>query len=207
MRLADGGVAYLQEAAVRVEGGAVEPINPGEAGFPTIEATVKVFELKAHERANADSPVTSTFTEGTKLQVAAERQHGWRRARLTDGSTAFVEERGRTLPLQPAAAARQGMTTRTTPPRRPDRPEARKIYVKDLDHLATLVQSDPKVYPLARRMATNRTAGFATMLVSGVGGAVLWIGSLTFLGRTTTASTTPARSNPISPPSSSGPVP
>jgi hypothetical protein len=175
VRLSDGSIGYVQDAAIDVEGGAVEPL---EAGFPTVEATVKVFELKAHERANAESPVVSTFTEGTKLQVGSKRQHGWRKARLIDGGTAFVEENGLTLPPTPPSVAHKNRDDDADADE--EAPKAR-IYIKNLDHLATLVQSDPKVYPLAHRVATNHTAGIATMLIGGIGGTLLWVGSLTLL--------------------------
>jgi len=140
-------------------------------GVPTVEATVKVFELEAHERANIESPIVSTLTEGTKLRVESQRHHGWRKARLVDGSTAFVEEKGLTLP--PPASDDPDDDDSTS--------NSDRTYVLGLDQLSELVRSDATVRPLAERLQVMDSAGTGIMVGSALVGVGLMILSISAL--------------------------
>jgi hypothetical protein len=170
VRLPDGSVAYLLDSAISKP--AVEP------PFPSVPATVTVFELRARERANEDAPVAGTFSEGAQLKVSKERVHGWRRVLLDDGNTAFVEEKGLKLPPELDEPPRRDASpaeARTSPSPKPN------IFVKDLDHLAQLVKPDPLVYPEAARIADRRSTAIWTMVLTGIGGSALWVSSMTVL--------------------------
>jgi len=141
-------------------------------------AVVKVFEAKVHTEPNPSAPVVHTFIEKTELSVSEESTNGWRRVRLPDQRTGWIQESA----LQLGAPSAPAATPTPTPPPATDRPvrtevaapaqPAPKIYVKDLDHFAELVKDDPIVGPQAQRMVTRRK----TAQVMGYGGMVTGLG-------------------------------
>jgi hypothetical protein len=125
-------------------------------------ATVHVFEAPARSAPRPDAPVLHVFPEGAPVSVAEVVEQGFRRIRLPDGGVGFVAEAevrlaevGAPPPLPTALAAHA--------PAAPAAPDlVARIYVKDLDHLAALVQADPDVGPKARRLERRRRTAMTT---------------------------------------------
>jgi hypothetical protein len=97
------------------------------------------------------------------VSVSEEATDGWRRVRLPDGRTAWIEERALSFPTPGAAPAAAVPAPAFAPDLRPH------IYVKDIDHLAELVRGDPTVSPMAERLAVRRRTA---LTVGGVGLAI-----------------------------------
>jgi hypothetical protein len=135
-------------------------------------AVVKVFEAPARAEPAPGAPVLHTFVEGAAVSVSEAAERGWRRVRLPDGATGWIEEAALRLgpAAEPAAAGQAGKLATPSavlPPPAPPPPDLRtRVYVKDLDHLAELTRVDPVVGPrtlaLAERQARARTALIAT---------------------------------------------
>lgn len=125
-------------------------------------AQIRVFEAPAHAEPAKDAAVLQTFAEGAQVSVSEEATNGWRKVRLPDGRIGWVEERTLSFPTVPGVAAPVAAPT-TAPDLRP------RIYVKNLNHLSELVQADPDVGPMAKKLSTRRAAAYT---VGGVGLAV-----------------------------------
>ncbi len=134
------------------------------------QARIAVFEGVARAAPSAEAPALETFAEGTAVSVSEEAQAGWRRIRLADGKTGWIEERalGFAPPgAPPAAAIAPPSAPPGPPPPPPGAPDLRPhVYVKDLNHLSELVKGDPVVGPKAASLAQRRTAAWA---IAGVG--------------------------------------
>ena len=96
-------------------------------------------------------------------------ESGYRRLRVPDGSTAWVEEAALAFSAEGEAteAAEPAEGTAAYPSHAPLREKepsagAGQIYVKDLRHLAELVGDDEVVSPLARALADRQTIGNVT---------------------------------------------
>jgi hypothetical protein len=141
-------------------------------------AVISVFEAVARAEPSTEAAAVQTLLEGAAVSVSEEGQAGWRRVRLADGRTAWVEERALAFPAKGAPAA--GPTSAATPApaaaSKPASPDLRAtIYVRDLDHLAELVQTDAKAGPMATQLASRRKAAYAVggiSLAVGIGCAV-----------------------------------
>jgi hypothetical protein len=140
-------------------------------------AVIKVFEAKVHQAPSADSPVLETLPEDAKVSVSEDVTDGWRRVRLSDGRTAFIRDAEvavtSPIPVQPLQAA-------TTPQPPPAKRQA-VIYVKNLSHLAELVEGDTVVHPKAQALVNRQTTAYIVGIASGVVGLTLMIVSLTAL--------------------------
>lgn len=137
-------------------------------------ATVRVFEVVARAEPRADAPAVHTFVEGTPLSVAEEATDGWRRVRLPDGTTAWLPESA--LALGPAAVASPAVSAAAPPAAAPAADLRPIVYVKDLGHLAELVRADPKVSPMAERLAARRKAAYGV----GLAGIALSVGFMAY---------------------------
>jgi hypothetical protein len=134
-------------------------------------ATIRVFEAPARSEPRPDAPVLHVFPEATPVSVSENAESGWRRVRLPDGSTAWLEESAIVLIDAPPAAPAPAPAPAAPPDLRAP------LYVKDLDHLAELVKSDPVIAPKANRITTRRRAAYATMGVGlGVSAALTVVG-------------------------------
>lgn len=138
-------------------------------------AVVKVFEAPARAAPEPGAAVVHTFVEGAAVSVSEAGERGWRRVRLPDGTTGWIEEAALRLGAPaapgPAPADRLVAPSAALPPPDPARPDLTpRIYVKDLDHLAELTRADPVVGPrtqaLAERHATFRRTLIGTGLAS-----------------------------------------
>jgi hypothetical protein len=161
-------------------------------------AVVKVFEAAAREAPKPDAAVVHVFPEETKIFVSEEVTDGWRKVRLQDGKTAYVrDDQIKLLPeateaddeaslLAPAEPTRPA--PRPVEPLRPPVVRSRParahttIYVKDLDHLAELVESDTVVHPQAESLASRHKVAMVSLWGGNIVGGVVVIGGVTFLG-------------------------
>jgi hypothetical protein len=141
-------------------------------------ARVKVFEAKAHKEPLDAAETVHTFTENTDLSVSEVDENGWRKVRLPNGGSAWIKSVELTMgeaatPLSAAPAP--------PPPRRPEGPyvapsDRAPIFIKDLDHLASLVIQDSEVHPMALNLASKqKTADFIFWggLIGGLGIALV----------------------------------
>lgn len=136
-------------------------------------AFVRVFEAVAREAPSREAPAVHTFVEGATVSVSEEVKDGWRRVRLPDGGSAWIEDAALGHPAAPAAAASPAPAPApaTVPPPPPVRPDLRpRIYVKDLDHLAGLMKADAKLGAraddLRSRVHTSRGVLIGGVVVS-----------------------------------------
>ncbi len=161
-------------------------------------AVVKVFEAAAREAPSPDAPVVHVFPEQTKIFVSEEVTDGWRRVRLPEGKTAYVrddqikllvetdDEASLLAPAEPARPA-----PRPVEPLRPPVVRSRParvhttIYVKDLDHLAELVESDTLVHPQAESLATRHKVAIVSLWGGNLVGGLAIIAGTTFLASKT----------------------
>jgi len=147
-------------------------------------AVIKVFEAKAREAPADDAPVLATLPEDAKVSVSEEVTDGWRRVRLAEGRVAFIHDAEVTVETARPVPAPQPMPAPVRPlvrERPPRSPEAPLIYVKDVHHLAELVQTDDVVFPKANALARRRTAGYGAMLASiPVGVLLMTLGATVF---------------------------
>ncbi|HLK88768.1 MAG TPA: SH3 domain-containing protein [Polyangia bacterium] len=135
-----------------------------DTSHDNVPARVKVLELTARAAPSADAPVLRVLPSGTLLNVSPGQKDGWRRTRLPDGQLGYVAGAGlelgpsppsvSTAPVQPLAA----------------RPQP-QIYIKNLDHLASLVAQDPVVSPMVQSLITRREGAWAI----GIGGSVVGV--------------------------------
>lgn len=138
-------------------------------------ATVKRFEVTVHAAPNPDSEVVHTLIENQEVSVSETAEEGYRRVRLPDGNTGWVEEAALAFGTSEEAAAPPPSEEGTAaypshaPLREPEvASPAPLIYVKNLKHLAELVEDDETVSPLARdlhqRHVTSQVVGWGGML-------------------------------------------
>ena len=166
-------------------------------------AVVRVFEAAVRRDPSPNSPVVHVFSEESALFVSEEVTDGWRRVRLPDGGTGYIRDADIRLVTWPAAPAAPppepaGSDEEAEPPARaaapveplpraapapPRRPARQRttIYVKDLDHLAELVEPDNVIHPKAESLAFRQKAGWGVILGGGLVGSVVMVGSATFL--------------------------
>lgn len=161
-------------------------------------AVVRVFEARAHEQPDVDSPVLHVFPEEAKLSVSEEATDGWRRVRLPDGRTGFVRDDEIAVAAPPPV---QPLPRRNLPATRAQADDpATVIRVKDVYHLSSLAQDDAVVGPQANALASRRKASFGIMFGAIAAGAALAIAGATVLveercfdsGSLTTCSTRPS---------------
>lgn len=134
-------------------------------------ATINAFEAPAYERPDKQSPVLHTFVERAEVSVSEQGENGFRKARLPDGKVAYVEESLLSFANRPAAPAQQPVPSDA--PVQPKREAS--IFVKDLDHLAQLVKSDPEVAPMARGLAVREQGSTVVLVSSLAAGAALTV--------------------------------
>ncbi len=60
-------------------------------------ATISVFEARVHASPDRSSPVVHSFPENTRVSVSEDAVNGFRKVRLPDGRTGYVEETELTL--------------------------------------------------------------------------------------------------------------
>jgi hypothetical protein len=172
-------------------------------------ATVKVFEAQAREQPADDARVVQVFPERASISVSEDVNAGWRRVRLSDGGVGFIHDAEIKLDAPAPAAAAPGAADPAAPPDaapaappppararqvadadRPGvspagapfaaRPQAPvQIYVKDLDHLASLVEHDSVVSPMAHDLASRRTSSIGVLGTAvGISVALVAVGLL-----------------------------
>lgn len=136
-------------------------------------ATVRVFEAPARSEPRADAPVVHVFPEAAAVSVSETSEDGWRRVRLPDGTTAWIEDRSLAIVQEPPPVSAPAFEA-VPPPAPAARPDLHApIYVKDLDHLAQLVKADPVIAPEAARLATRKKAAIATWIVGAAAGLAI----------------------------------
>jgi hypothetical protein len=130
------------------------------------EATISAFEGKVRKGPEVGAEVIHVFVEEATVSVAEEASAGWRRIRLPDGTTGWIEDGALRLSSAPVAAAPS--VARFVPPElaRP------KVYVKNLEHLTQIVASDGVIHREAKALAERSTVA----KVVGYGGAALGLG-------------------------------
>jgi hypothetical protein len=131
-------------------------------------AVVRVFEAEARAAPTTDAPVVHRFPEGTELSVSEEAQEGWRRVRLPDGSTGWIEATALTIPESLTASARpaapsQTVTLPPSPPPAPPKPDLHpRLIVEDAGQLPRLMQKDPTFAQQAQALAQRRTLSWVS---------------------------------------------
>lgn len=161
-------------------------------------AVVQVFEAPARGAPGPDAPVLHVFPEETKIFVSEEVTDGWRKVRLPDGKTAYVrDDQIKLLPEAQTETSETAAEAAVLAPRRPAAPPVEPlpkanprprparvrttIYVKDLDHLAELVESDRVVHPMAEDLASRHTIAKVAFWGGSLAGAGLMLASVTIL--------------------------
>jgi hypothetical protein len=142
-------------------------------------AVVSVFEAKVHESPNDSSAVIHTFPENAQISVSEEAQQGWRRVRLPNGATGWVQEKNLRIGAGTAAATPPASDAPLAAQPAPSEPKAR-IYVKDLPHLAELTKTDAVVHPKANQLAERHTQGQVAQWIGFGAGLGLVATSLVF---------------------------
>jgi hypothetical protein len=142
-------------------------------------ATVHVFEAEARAEPRRDAPVIQRFSEGTQVSVDEESRDGWRRVRLQDGAVGWVEDAALTLggpaPGPTVTGSPRAAVGAALAPAPAGAPDLRaRVYVKDIDHLAELMQKDEVIGAQARSLATRRTAAWVALGVGVAAGAGLF---------------------------------
>lgn len=122
-------------------------------------AVVRVFETQARATPSKSGEAVAVFIEGQRISVAETSEQGWRRVRLGDGATAWVEDSALFLDAQlPEGAAKPGTTPVVpasapgiTTPVIPIAPPVEHpfIIVNDLEGLREAVATEP---PLVERV-------------------------------------------------------
>ncbi|HLT32063.1 MAG TPA: hypothetical protein VK013_18635 [Myxococcaceae bacterium] len=137
-------------------------------------AIVRRFEATVHVAPDPASEVIHTLIEDQEVSVSETGEAGYRRVRLPDGTTGWVEEAALAFSAEdaaaaPTAAAEDAAAYPSHAPLREMEPTPRGalIYVKNLGHLSELVESDEVVAPLARDLHQRE-----------VSSKVVWWGSL-----------------------------
>lgn len=136
-------------------------------------AVVRLFEAPARAAPAPDAEVLQVLAERAEVSVSEEATDGWRRVRLEDGRIGWIEERALSFPAAtaPAPVPTAGATrvpTSVTAPAGPAPDLRARIYVKDLGHLSDLVNEDPTVAPMAKRLADRRAASRGVATVGGL---------------------------------------
>jgi len=159
-----GAIATAPAPAAAQPAASVPPALP-----QLVAARVKVFELTARAQPAASAVVLRVFPNGALLTVAPRADNGWRRTQLPDGQTAYLAEAG--LDFGPAPEV-PGPTVQPLAPPPGARPEAR-IYVADLDHLASLVGDDRVVSARVDSLQARREGAIAAAVIGDAGGLVV----------------------------------
>lgn len=164
-------------------------------------ARIRVFEADARAQPRREAPVVQRFVEGTEVSVDEEGNGDWRRVRLQDGGTGWIEDAALTFagaaalapvsadaagmpgvavpaPAGPAAPAVAPSTAPAAGGARPPPDLRPHIYVKDVHHLAELMQKDPGIGERARSLSTKQTTA---AVLYGVGFAAFVAGVVTTL--------------------------
>jgi hypothetical protein len=134
------------------------------------QAVVGVFEAPARSEPSLDAPVLELLVERTAISVSEELQDGWRRVRLQDGRSGWIEERALTFPAADALGAARAPAPVAAAPAPDLRP---RIYVKDLSHLAELVKEDPTVSFRAKGLARRRSTAIGIWVAGGIAAVAL----------------------------------
>jgi SH3-like domain-containing protein len=182
VRLPNGTFGFVADDALRVEASPARPAAaPAAAATPTpasttaapdvVAARVKVLELTARTQPDTAAPVLRVFPSGALLTVAPSAENGWRRTRLPDGQTAYVAEAGLDFGPAPEATATSAPVQPIAPA--PSAQPRAKLYVADLEHLATLVANDSVVSPMVESLVARRQGAIATAIIGGVGGGLI----------------------------------
>ncbi len=140
---------------------------------------VVVFEARARQAPTFEAPVLQVLPGKTEISVSEEVTAGWRQVRLADGRTAFVPDED----IRPLS--RETPSVQPLPPaqRAPASDAGRPVtYVKDLDHLAALLEKDSAIHPQAETLALRHKVAMGLMWGGLAVGGALTIGSMTFLG-------------------------
>lgn len=147
----------------------------GVAARPMV---VAVFEASAYAEPRNDADVVAIVIEGTELSAAEQADNGWRKVRLATGDVAWMHDDELRPRRTPATVLRRD---EPPPPKAQHDSVQAQIYVTDLDHLASLVQDDPVVYPMARELTSDSdTADILTWGGLGIGAAMTITGLVVF---------------------------
>jgi hypothetical protein len=152
-------------------------------------AVVRVFEAQVRANPGAGSEVVAVLVEGQQISVAEKSENGWRRVRLADGKTAWIDDASLFLPeplpqgvAKPVAGQPVGPTLGSTavqfpvaglapgvvapPPERPFK------VVADLEGLRAALANEPALLPqVAALEASERTSNW--IFYSGLAAGVL----------------------------------
>jgi len=132
---------------------------------------VAVFEANAYAEPSDDAMIVEVFIEGTELSASEEERDGWLRIRLASGAVAWM----RAEDLKPHREAPTILRRPEPPPAPRPAPTYTQVYVKDLDHLAELVQRDEVVYPMAKDLVGSETLADVGGWGGIIGGSVLML--------------------------------
>ncbi len=167
------------------------PAPAPDTSHDNVPARVKVLELTVRAAPSADAPVLRVLPSGTLLNVSPGQRDGWRRTRLPDGQLGYVANAGLDFGPSPAASAAPGTAAPVEPIGARPHPQ---IYIKDLDHLASLVAQDPVVSPMVQGLISRREGAWAV----GIGGSAVGL-IVTTVGLVDTSKTCPVTSSPYYP--------
>lgn len=147
-------------------------------------AIVKRFEVTVHAAPDPQSEVVHTLIENQEISVSETAEEGYRRVRLPDGSTGWVEEAALAFSAAedatpPTEVSEEAAAYPSHAPLREKEPATRGlIYVKDLRRLAELVDGDEVVSPLARNLHQRHVTSEVVWWGSLIGGAALLAASV-----------------------------
>lgn len=170
-------------------------------------AMIRVIEADVRAEPAPDAPVVHRFTERAEVSVTEESKEGWRRVRLPDGGTGWIEDAAIALgnpvaapppapplasPTPPLASAPPPATAAPSPLAPPaQKPDLHpRLYVEDAGQLPRLMGKDPRFAVDAESLANRRKAAF---VVGGLGLATSI--ALTFAGASAASSQNPSDPN------------